>query len=90
MHNDAYREKVWLRSRLFAEALCAPGECLGRLAAGRAAIRSAQARGPAQGLQPPLVDASVEVLVSARAEHFGLKSLGEHGKGLVLDRSDRI
>ena len=47
-------------------------------------------RGPAQGLQPPLVDASVEVLVSARAEHFGLKSLGEHGKGLVLDRSDRI
>ncbi|CAE7738957.1 unnamed protein product [Symbiodinium microadriaticum] len=50
-------------------ALCAPGECLGRLAAGRAAIRSAQ------------------VLVSARAEHFGLESLGEHGKGLVLEWS---
>ena len=28
-----------------------------------------------------------EVLVSARAEHFGLESLGEHGKGLVLDRA---
>eukprot|EP00439_Symbiodinium_sp_Y106_P026528 s5902_g3.t1 len=53
-------------------ALCAPGECLGRLAAGRAAIRSAQ------------------VLVSARAEHFGLKSLGEHGKGLVLEWSRAV
>ena len=47
--NGAWRDSAVCRAACMfgircLEALCAPGECLGRLAAGRAAIRSAQAR----------------------------------------------